>query len=226
MSLWVFDDKDNALAQDDMGGHQLTGTHEWARYDIVSDVPQSAARILVMVGLRGKGTLWADGLVLDVVGNDVPVNDDHRWRGWAITPAKYQQVLDQTVRRNGHPTIRMKSIGETGMNDWITYDRTLPDVTPFRGKRVKMSAMIKCEDVKGSSGPVIRSVGRANSTLKMDEQRGKRPLKGTIDWKLCSTYLNVPATAADVSVGVTLNGGGKVWIDDLRLEIVDEAQPR
>jgi hypothetical protein len=25
------------------------------------------------------------------------------------------------------------------MNDWITYDRTMPDVTPFRGKRVKVS---------------------------------------------------------------------------------------
>jgi hypothetical protein len=105
MSLWVFDDKATALAQDDMGGHQLTGTHEWTRYDIVSDVPQAAARILILVGLRGKGSLWADGLELAVVGNDVAVNDDHRWRGWAITPAKYQQVLDQTVRRNGHPTI-------------------------------------------------------------------------------------------------------------------------
>jgi hypothetical protein len=224
ISLWVFDEKQNALAQDDMGGHHLTGTHEWARYDIVSDVPPSAVRILIMAGLRGKGTLWADGLELAVVGNDVPVNDDHRWRGWAIAPAKYQQFLDQTVRRNGHPTICMKSIGDAVMGDWITYDRTMPDVTPFLGKRVKFSAMIKCEGVKLSGGPVIRSVGPVNSTLKMDEQRngGKRPLKGTMDWKLYSTYLNVPDNAADLSAGVTLSGAGKVWIDDVKLEIIPQ----
>ncbi|MEA2735425.1 MAG: hypothetical protein QOE14_1876 [Humisphaera sp.] len=222
MSLWVFDEHDNALAQDDLGGHHLTGTHEWTRYDIVSDVPQSAVRILILAGMRGKGTVWADGLELDVVGNDVPVNDNHRWRGWAISPAKYTQVLDDKVRRNGHPTIRMSSVGDAVMGDWITYDRTMPDVTPFLGKRVKFTAMIKCEDVKRFGGPCIRAVGPANSTLKMDEQRNnKRPLKGTIDWKSYSTFINVPATAADLSAGVTLSGAGKVWIDDVRLEIVE-----
>ena len=222
ISLWVFDAGGNALAQDDLGGHMLTGTQDkWERYDIVSDVPPSAVRLMVIAGMRGRGSLWADGLELAVVGNDVPVNDDHRWRGWSISPAKYQQLLDQTVRRNGHPTIGMKSIADTVMTDWITYDRTMPDVTPFRGKRVKFSAMIKCQGVQGSAGPLIRAVGPMNSTLKMDEQRGKRPMRGTMDWKLYSTCLNVPATAADLSAGVTLNGGGKVWFDDIRLEIVE-----
>ncbi|MEA2711509.1 MAG: hypothetical protein QOF78_4110 [Phycisphaerales bacterium] len=222
MSLWVWDEQGNALAQDDMGGHHLTGTHDWARYDIVSDVPESAVRILILAGMRGKGTVWADGLELDVVGNDVPVNDNHRWRGWAISPAKYTQVLDDKVCHNGHPTIRMSSVGDAVMGDWITYDRTMPDVTPFLGKRVKFTAMIKCEDVKRFGGPCIRAVGPANSTLKMDEQRNnKRPLKGTIDWKSYSTFINVPATAADLSAGVTLSGAGKVWIDEVRLEIVE-----
>ena len=223
MQMWVMDADGNGLAQDDMGGHQLTGTKDWARYDIVSDVPQSAVRIIVIASLRGRGSLWADGLELAVVGNDVPINDNHRWRGWSISPAKYTQYLDQTVRRNGHPTICMKSTPDAVMGDWITYDRTMPDVTPFRGKRVKFSAMIKCEGVKLFGGPVIRSVGPQNSTLKMDEQRNaKRPLKGTMDWKLYSTYLNVPPNAADLSAGVTISGAGKVWFDDIKLEIVDQ----
>jgi RNA polymerase sigma factor (sigma-70 family) len=222
MQLWVMDADGNGLAQDDLGGHHLTGTKDWTRYDIVSDVPQAAVRIIVIASLRGRGSLWADALELAVVGKDVPINDNHRWRGWSISPAKYTQYLDQTVRRNGHPTICMKSTPDAVMGDWITYDRTMPDVTPFRGKRVKFSAMIKCEGVKLFGGPSIRSVGPQNSTLKMDEQRNaKRPLKGTMDWKLYSTYLNVPATAADMSVGVTLAGAGKVWFDDFKLEIVE-----
>jgi len=222
MQLWVMDAAGNGLAQDDLGGHHLTGTKDWTRYDIVSDVPQAAVRIIVITSLRGKGSIWADGLELAVVGKDVPINDNHRWRGWSISPTKYTQFLDQTVRRNGHPTICMKSTPDAVMGDWITYDRTMPDVTPFLGKRVKFSAMIKCEGVKLFGGPVIRAVGPQNSTLKMDEQRNaKRPLKGTMDWKLYSTFLNVPATAADLSAGVTISGAGKVWFDDIRLEIVE-----
>jgi RNA polymerase sigma factor (sigma-70 family) len=229
IGLWVFDPDSNALAQDDMGGHHLFGTREWARYDIVSDVPPAATVLLVQAGLRGRGQLWADGLELSVVGPDVPINDNHRWRAWCINEPKYRTTLDQKVRRNGHATISMQSVGggitgvkeEAANIDWVTYDRTEPDVRPFRGKRVKFTAMIKCENVRGSSGPVIRAVGPNNSSLKSDEQRGRRPLKGTMDWQSYSTYLTVPANAADLSSGVTLNGAGRVWIDDFRLEIVE-----
>jgi len=225
LELWVFDAKKNALAQDDMGGHPVFGTSDWTRYDIVSDVPEQAAVVHMQVTLRGSGTLWADGLELSVVGKDVPVNDDHRWRSWLLSPAKYQTTLDGDVRRNGRPTICIRSVTDTGPNapvagDWVTYDHTELDVTPFLGKRVKFTAMIKCEDVTGSGGPVIRAVGPANSTLKLDEQRFRRPLKGTLDWHTYTTYLTVPKEAADLSAGVTLMGGGKVWFDDLRMEIV------
>jgi RNA polymerase sigma factor (sigma-70 family) len=222
MSLCVYDDKNHAISQDDLGGRWVYGTSDWTRYDIVEDVREDATKILIMDYLRGPGTVWFDGVELAVVGMDVPVNDDHRWRGWTMQPAKYKQKLDKTVKRNGHPTICISSdSADARIGDWITYDHTEPDVTPYLGKKVKLSVWIKSQDVEGSSGPIIRGVGPDNSTASRDMQVGKRPVHGSMEWLKYSTTMKVPADAMDLSFGVTLNGRGKVWFDELRMEIVE-----
>jgi RNA polymerase sigma factor (sigma-70 family) len=209
------------LAQDDLGGRQVHGTTDWARHDIVCDVSPEAASIIVHVQLRGPGTVWADGLELAVVDKRVPINDDHRWRGWTATPAKFKTELDRKVLHDGHPTISMTGLPTNHpVTDWICYDHTELDVRPFLGRKVKLSVMLKSEGVSWA-GPVIRGVGIQNTSAKRDEFYGKRPVRGTTNWTRYATTIDMPNDAVDMSFGVWMNGRGKVWFDDLRLEIVE-----
>ncbi len=219
MVLWVADADDFATAQDDMGGHWLVGSNDWKKYDIVCDVSPEATTIAVQGYIRGTGALFIDDIHLDVVGKDVPLNDDHRWRSWTFFPSKYATTLDKDEQRNGHPTICV-SCPSAERNDWNTYDHTLGDITALRGKRLKFSAMIKSQDVAINAGPLIRIVGKDNSTAKRDEQFAHRPVKGSVGWMHYATFINVPADAKGMSYGITINGAGTIWFDDLKLEIV------
>src|SRR5262249_9566634 len=149
----------------------------------VCDVAPEATRIATQVYLRGTGAIWVDDMHLDVVGKDVPTNDDHRWRSWTMWPAKYTTILDPSVKRNGHGTIRVTSDSAV-LGDWNTYDHTIEDadMAALRGHRIKFSAMIKSKGVAITAGPLIRLVGPDNSTAKRDEMFNRRPIRGTKDW--------------------------------------------
>ena len=47
-----------------------------------------------------------------------------------------------------------------------------------------------------------------------------RPIKGTSDWKRYEIVLDVPEQAQEIAFGLLLTGGGQVWMDDLKFEVV------
>ena len=51
-------------------------------------------------------------------------------------------------------------------------------------------------------------------------KRGRRPVRGNIDWKQYEATADVPEEAQVIYPGITLNGGGKIWIDDVKMEVV------
>ncbi len=48
-----------------------------------------------------------------------------------------------------------------------------------------------------------------------------RPVKGTTDWRRYEVVLDVPEAALRVAFGPVLRGAGRVWADDLTLDVVD-----
>jgi hypothetical protein len=75
--LWFRVDGADAriLAFDNMGNRPLKGALDWAKYDIVLDVPGEAALFAYGILLAGTGEAWLDDVALEVVGKDVPVTD-------------------------------------------------------------------------------------------------------------------------------------------------------
>jgi hypothetical protein len=58
-----------------MDDRPVTGTTDWARYDVVLDVPAESTGICYGFFLHGgKGEAWADSLSLEPVSKDVPVS--------------------------------------------------------------------------------------------------------------------------------------------------------
>ncbi len=68
-------DRGKSLAFDNMLNRAVKGTTDWQRHQIVLDVPEKATQIAFGFLLNGTGQIWADGLELEIVGDDVPVTD-------------------------------------------------------------------------------------------------------------------------------------------------------
>jgi hypothetical protein len=64
-------------------------------------------------------------------------------------------------------------------------------------------------------------MGTDFNELTTDGQRGKRPVLGTSDWKKYSITCDVPEDTRSIGCGVSLQGKGKLWIDDVQYEVVE-----
>lgn len=72
--IWLRVDgpKGEQLNFDNMSGRPIKGTTDWKKYDVVLDVPSTAAALVYGIILEGKGQAWFDGVTLEPVGADVP----------------------------------------------------------------------------------------------------------------------------------------------------------
>ncbi len=52
-----------------------------------------------------------------------------------------------------------------------------------------------------------------------------RSIKGTTDWKKYEVVVDVPANSGNIYYGALLSAGGTLWLDDLKIEVVDQSVP-
>src|SRR5690606_22175648 len=96
----------------------------------------------------------------------------------------------------------------------------------YLGKRVKMTAYVKSENVSDWAGMWFRvDPKQGNKTLSFDNMQD-RPIKGDNDWTLCEIILDVPEESGTMNFGVLLSGTGKVWFDNIKFEIVDKVKTK
>jgi erythromycin esterase len=71
-ALWMrVDGKGATLAFDNMDDRRVKGTKDWAKYEVVLDVPEKATAITFGLLLKGNGQVWLDDVALEAVGKDV-----------------------------------------------------------------------------------------------------------------------------------------------------------
>jgi hypothetical protein len=71
--LWMrIDGEDRRmLGFDNMHDRGISGTRDWAKYEVVLDVPDAAQGVAFGVMLVGTGTVWISNVKLEVVSADV-----------------------------------------------------------------------------------------------------------------------------------------------------------
>jgi hypothetical protein len=88
------------------------------------------------------------------------------------------------------------------------------EVLALAGARVRFSALIRVDGVTGDgAGPYVMARG---AVLAHD----KVLVKGTAGWRRIAAEIEVPARAPLIEFGVTLEGRGRVCLDDALLEVV------
>jgi hypothetical protein len=146
--------------------------------------------------------------------------------GWfpaGSKPKSYAMGIDPGSGQDGKNAATIKSLDSKITGFGTLMQQCMPG--QYKGKRVRMTGMIRSENVTGWAGMWFR-VDQANSreSLAFDNM-GDRPIKGTTAWTTYEIVLDVPANASMLAYGTLLDGTGQVWFDNLKFEIVDESVP-
>lgn len=146
----------------------------------------------------------------------------HGWQLSATPSGAYaaNRTLEVVHQGVGSASLRSLTPGEFG----VLLQRV--DASPFRGRRVRLRSVVRSRGVDGSSwaGLLLRIDPRRGPSLGFDNMQ-ERPLRGTFDWRVVWSELDVPAEAAAVTFGVLLCGSGQVWLDDVELTAVGPSRP-
>jgi hypothetical protein len=158
------------------------------------------------------------------VSPTTPLTSDATWHLAADSPALYRLVNDDSQPRNGRATARLESTTAPITNsESAKLMRAERSLDAFRGKRVRVRAMIRSADVAGAAGIFARAgsfdASRRFTQTATDPQL---PVHGTMGWLAYAATLDVPMSTDTLWYGVQLDGSGTVWIDDLTLEAISD----
>ncbi|WP_437314814.1 hypothetical protein [Sorangium sp. So ce385] len=145
--------------------------------------------------------------------------------GWSLAgsePEAYAVGVDSKIKRSGKSAAFLRSVRDPG-DDFGTLMQSI-SANELRGKRVRLQAWVKSENVKGWAGLWMRVDGRHSNTLAFDNM-SDRPIKGTNDWTQYHVVLDVDSAAESISFGTLLDRTGSLWIDDVELSPVPTTVP-
>lgn len=141
--------------------------------------------------------------------------------GWIVagqSPEQYKAGVDQTQTVTGKGSKYMRSISKES-SSWGTLMQMF-SAEQYRGQRVRLQARVKTKDISQWAGLWMRVDGPNGITAFYNSQ--DKPIKGSTDWQLRSVVLDVAPDAKAIALGVIQGGSGEVWMDDLKLEVVDK----
>lgn len=144
--------------------------------------------------------------------------------GWFISgqsPELYKAGVDQTLTITGKGSKYMYSINKENTS-WGSLMQIF-SADQYRGKRVRLQARVKTKDVSQWAGLWMRVDGPSGITAFYNSQ--DKPIKGSTDWQLRTVVLEVAPDSSAIALGMIDAGSGEVWMDDVKLEVVDKAVP-
>jgi len=181
-------------------------------------------KIVGLIVLLASLTIWAfaAGQLLknpgfELVKKGLP--DQWMWVGWFNPEVKFAR--DTAVKHSGAAsasititkmTDRLKKFGPPNFAQGI-------DGKLVAGKKIKMTGYIKTQNVKGVAPIGVQCWGKG-IIIKFGTTQFKQPVSGTTGWKKVTVVLDVPKNTEKVRVLCMLIGTGKVWFDDVKLEVV------
>jgi hypothetical protein len=220
-----------------LGGdhHDLPHDSDWSPNTLVMDVPVETAWLEYGVGVAGPGKIWIENAKLEVVGNDVPLTLGQRprrspssqaVRGWILAgddTSEYAILADPSTKHAGRASGSLRAV-VSKPRGFGTLMQSFWDGA-YLGKRLRLTAFVKASAVDGWAGLWMRVDGAAGHPSLAFDNMQDRPITGTSDWTRYDVVLDVASEATNIAFGVLLHGAGQVWIDEVKLDVVDTTVP-
>lgn len=146
-------------------------------------------------------------------------------KGWLHAgnrPKDYEMSTDPKNARSGKTSAYLKCIVAEPSGFGTLMQAFKADA--YRGKRLRMSGYARTQEVADWSGFWMRVDGPNREPLAFDNME-KRPIKGTSDWRHYEVVLEISPEANEIAFGMLLSGKGRVWMDDLKFEVVGKDVP-
>jgi erythromycin esterase len=144
------------------------------------------------------------------------------WQISSDSPDSYQKDFDLRVAHSGQSSLSLQSV--TAAPGGSARAGQTIRAGGYQGQRVRLTAYIKTQNVAGSAGLVL-DVRTGGMQSPPSATQGAKLITGSQEWQQTSIELDVPPNAQTISYGVVLRGAGKLWLDELRLEILPAAKP-
>jgi len=135
--------------------------------------------------------------------------------------ADYRAAVDHEVKHAGPASGLLESV-TTPVTAYGSLSQSFV-ADDYRGERVRLSAFLRTENVASWAGLWMR-VDRPHGRSEFDNMQD-RGIHGTTGWARYDVVLDVPADAASIHLGAMVDGEGKIWMDDVRLEVVPPRTP-
>ncbi|MFB1484215.1 AraC family transcriptional regulator [Corallococcus sp. RDP092CA] len=143
-------------------------------------------------------------------------------QGWYVTesaPQHYEAGVDEASPCEGTRSAFLRSRTEA-TDSFGTFMQAF-GAQDFRGKRLRFSAVVRHQDVKGWAGLWMRVEGAdPRQPLAFDNMQS-RALVGTHGCKRYDVVLDVPQEATTIMAGLIMSGTGQAWLGGVRFETVD-----
>lgn len=141
--------------------------------------------------------------------------------GWFKPEVKF--VLDKQDKHSGEfsaaifideQTERLKKFGPPNWAQDIT--KNIPV-----GKKIKLTGYIKTENVRGIAPIGVQCWNLEEKKMNnFGTTQFKDPVFGTTDWTKVSFTMKVPENTDKIRILCMLSGTGRVWFDDVKLEVI------
>ena len=141
-------------------------------------------------------------------------------RGWTATgeaPEAAEMVRACDVAHGGRCSARLSAGPGSGM---IVMVQTV-SVARYAGSRVVLAGWVKTEAAAAAQLWLRVDAGRTVVAL---DNMSDRPIAATTPWTEYRLVLDVPDGATALAYGLLLHGGGRAWVDDLSLTIVEPGE--
>jgi beta-lactamase regulating signal transducer with metallopeptidase domain len=151
-------------------------------------------------------------------------NSDATAPGWFLAgdhPQNYVTGVDRNMMYLGRPSAYSKS-KPSATGGFGTLMQQF-NAAEYAGKRVRLSAWVKSEDLNDWAGLWMRVDSGAESVAFDNMQN--RAIRGTTGWQNYAVVLDVPKDATRVSFGILVSKSGSVWLNSVQFETVGKDVP-
>ena len=127
----------------------------------------------------------------------------------------YMLQVDSTVSHSGRYSLLIHKTGK-GPDAYVSNKFSIPCI--FKGDSITVSGFLKTAELSGEADIWIEAIGKNNSSLGF--YSAGNTVNGNSEWQKFT--ITIPFDAFDtesIDMGSSLEGSGKVWLDDLELTV-------
>lgn len=158
-------------------------------------------------------------------------------KGWHLNDSEHDDFvvgLEQASRHVGKNCAFIESIAkdesdEDARNACGHLMQTCGIAPEFRNQRIRMTAWVKSALAETSIGrielDIIGNWGWYCRWKGTFDNMNNRPILADTDWQQYALVVDVPEESTSMYFGLFLIGVGKMWLDEVKFEVVDKTVP-